>query len=115
MDKKNKIKKDHEFQKIYDCGKKEFGNYLIIFFKENKDKILKIGYVASKKVGNAVCRNRMRRLFKEYFIKNDGKIKDNYDIICVAKRKAGEKIKELSFYDIEKDFERVMKKSGLKK
>ncbi len=109
----DRLKKDREFRLIYDRGKKEFGYYSLIFFKENKDNIFKIGYVASKKVGNAVCRNRVKRLMKEYFIKNNGKLKQNYDIICVAKSKAGENIKVLSYKDMEKDLNKLLKKVNL--
>ena len=105
-----RLKKDKEFRIIYELGKKEFGYYTLIFFKENKDNILKIGYVASKKVGNAVCRNRLRRLMKEYFRNNSFKLKSNYDIVCVAKKKAGEKIQEIMYHDVEKDLNKVFKR-----
>ena len=108
-----RLKKDREFRIIYELGKKEFGYYSLIFFRENKDNILKIGYVASKKTGNAVCRNRIRRLMKEYFRNNSFKLKQNYDIICVAKKKAGEEIQELMYRDMEKDLNKVLKRIGL--
>lgn len=105
----NNLKKDSEFQKIYNSGKKSFGYYSLIFFKKNDINKKRCGFVVSKKTGNAVCRNRLKRLFREYYRKNEEKIKDGIDIIFVAKRTAGEKFKVLKYQDIEKDLNKIFK------
>ena len=111
----SRLKKDKEFQIVYNSGNKEFGYYSLIFYKKmkNKNEVSKIGYVASKKTGNAVCRNRLRRLLKEFFRLNTLKIKTGYNIVCVAKKKAGENITVLKYRDIEKDMNKVLKKANL--
>lgn len=112
----NKLKKDREFQIIYNLGKKEFGYYSLIFFKKNEtNKNNSIGMVASKKTGNAVCRNRLRRLMKEYFRNNINNIIEGYDIVCVAKKKAGELIKAITYKDIEKDLNKIFIRAKLLK
>lgn len=40
----------------------------VLFFKKNKE--FKVGFVASKKIGNAVHRNRAKRLLRAHFIEN---------------------------------------------
>lgn len=111
----SRLKQDKEFQKVYNNGNKEFGYYSLIFYKKNRNNNndSKIGYVASKKTGNAVCRNRLRRLLKEFFRLNSPIIKKGYDIVCVAKKKAGENIKVLKYQDIEKDMKKILKKADL--
>lgn len=42
--------------------------YFVLFYK--KTDIYKVGFVASKKVGNAVHRNRAKRLLRAHFIEN---------------------------------------------
>lgn len=42
--------------------------YFVLFFK--KSDIRTVGFVASKKVGNAVHRNRAKRLLRAHFIEN---------------------------------------------
>ncbi len=109
----NNLKKDREFQIIYNSGRKSFGYYSLIFFKKNEENLKRCGFVVSKKTGNAVCRNRLKRLFREYCRLNEGNLITGYDIIFVAKRTAGEKFKTLSFEEMKKDLDRVLKNSKL--
>ena len=73
------------------------------------------GFVTSKKVGNAVVRNRVRRLFREFFYKEDNIIKSGYDIVLISKKVTGIKIKEIKFENVKKDILKVLKKSGVLK
>ena len=63
---KNKIvslSKNEDFKSIL-SGKKISNKYLTIFFKKLSDKNnnrLNISFVAKKKIGNAVIRNRIKR------------------------------------------------------
>ena len=109
----NTLKKNGEFQNIYKLGNKYFGNYSLIFFNKNKLDYSRFGFVASKKVGKVFCRNRIKRLFREYIRLNIDKLNDNYDIIIVAKKKFGENIEKLKYYDIEKDLNRILRDSKI--
>lgn len=42
--------------------------YFVLFFKKSPE--YKVGFVASKKIGNAVHRNRAKRLLRAHFIEN---------------------------------------------
>ena len=56
--------------------------YFVLFYKKNDS--YKVGFVASKKVGNAVHRNRAKRLLRAHFIENiDLNSKGSY--VMVAK------------------------------
>ena len=109
----NTLKKNGEFQNIYKLGNKYFGNYSLIFFNKNKLEYSRFGFVASKRVGKAFCRNRIKRLFREYIRLNIDKINDNYDIIIIANKKFGENIEILKYQDIEKDLNRIFKNSKI--
>jgi ribonuclease P protein component len=42
--------------------------YFVLFYKKSNE--CKVGFVASKKIGNAVHRNRAKRLLRAHFIEN---------------------------------------------
>jgi len=83
------LSKNEEFKEILK-GKKSNNKYCTIFFKSllNKDKKkLNISFVAKKKLGNAVKRNKIKRklrnIFNEATKKN--KLKYDYSYLLIAK------------------------------
>jgi ribonuclease P protein component len=56
-----------------------------IVCSENRKGVPRLGIVASKKVGNAVIRNRIKRLIREFFRLNRIKIHRSEDIIVIAR------------------------------
>lgn len=109
----HKLKKNEQYQEIYKKGKKYFGYYTLIYAKENGLSYNRLGVVASKKAGNAVCRARLKRLFREIFRLNYANLKKGYDYVFIAKRTAGQNFKTLKYLDIEKDCQKILKKAGL--
>jgi len=79
-------------------------------FEENKNNIQRFGFVASKKTGNAVQRNRIKRLFREFVKNNKEKFKEGTDYIFVGKAVLKEKLGTLKYEDIERDMSKVIKK-----
>lgn len=63
---KGRIKTPSEFSSVFDNRKKAFGRYLVIHIGTASD-LAKPAFVASKKVGNAVIRNKAKRLLKETY------------------------------------------------
>ena len=110
-----KIKKNEEFQLIYNKGQKYFGHYFLLYIKKNDQNKKRFGVVVSKKTGNAVCRVRLKRLFREIFRNEEEKFITSYDYIFIAKRTAGEKFKELKIQELKKDVLWIFKKAGLLK
>ncbi len=108
-----KIKKNEEFQKIYKTGKKAFGYYALVYIKNNNLDHNRGGFVVSKKTGNAVCRNRLKRLFREYYRQNNSTRKKGYDIVFIAKRNAGNEFKTLKFETLQKDLNKIFKRLGI--
>lgn len=84
------IKKNKDFQICYKKGKKYvFPGFISYVLKGKSRYSTKIGITSSKKIGNAVIRNRARRVIKESYrlsIK-DISIKPGYRIVFVCKSK----------------------------
>lgn len=63
------MKTSKEFSQVYRHSTKTWHTpYFVLFFKKNDE--YKVGFVASKKIGNAVHRNRAKRLLRAHFIEN---------------------------------------------
>jgi len=64
-----RIKTTKEFSGVYKRSSKTWHTpYFVLFYQKNLD--YKVGFVASKKIGNAVARNRAKRLLRAHFIEN---------------------------------------------
>lgn len=81
------IKKNTDFKRLYYSPFFKIGYLTVIYFKRNKTKKTKLGITVSKKVGNAVIRNRVRRIILVAY-KNLEKIEDfkGFDIVIVARK-----------------------------
>ena len=84
------LSKSEDFKSIL-SGKKISNKYLIIFFKKLSDKDYKklnISFVAKKKIGNAVKRNKIKRRLRNIVNEATKKIKINfeYSYLILAKK-----------------------------
>ncbi|RLA73545.1 MAG: ribonuclease P protein component, partial [Epsilonproteobacteria bacterium] len=61
------MKLHKEFQYIYRKGKNQHSNSVVLFFLPHNS-VKKIGFTATKKVGNAVKRNRAKRRLRALFL-----------------------------------------------
>lgn len=59
-----------------------------MILKENGLGITRLGLTVSRKTGNAVKRNRVKRLVREFFRLNDTCFPLGYDIVITAKKDA---------------------------
>ena len=69
----------------------------------------RLGVVTSSKLGNAVVRNRARRLLRECFRVHQYELVRPVDLVLVARNSIVNK----SFIDVEKDFLTTLRKVGL--
>jgi len=79
------IKKNSEFRKAYKSGKYKSGKYVTVYVLANKSDDNRIGIVTAKKVGNAVQRNRMRRVIREIFRLSIDENFQGYDFVFYVK------------------------------
>ena len=85
MLKKNVLRRKSDFSSIYKKGKSVGDRYVVLFYKKNGLPYNRMAFLASKKVGNSVQRNRARRLMKESFRLMDSDIPTGYDFIVIAR------------------------------
>lgn len=61
MKKKNRVKRSEEFQKIIHKGRKLINGQFVLYLMPKADEEARIGISLSKKIGNAVERNKIKR------------------------------------------------------
>ena len=81
------LKTNSDFRRAYGRGKSYTNPALVMYVRKNRAGSCRIGITASKKIGNAVQRNRARRVIREAFRQVNLPLKGNYDVIFVARTK----------------------------
>ncbi len=77
--------------------------YFVLFYKKNLE--YKVGFVASKKIGNAVRRNRAKRLLRAHFIENIDLLAEGSYVLVAKPALLNE-----SFSEIRKSYLHALKK-----
>lgn len=80
------LKKNKDYKRIYGHGKSVADRFIVLYFLPNNTGICRFGFTTSKKIGNAVVRNRVRRLFKEACRLNLEKFPTGFDYILLARK-----------------------------
>ena len=85
MLKKEILRKKSDFDAIYRAGRSVPDRYVVLFLRKNDLPYSRTAFLASKKVGNSVQRNRAKRLMRESYRLNEDKFSAGYDVIFIAR------------------------------
>jgi ribonuclease P protein component len=80
------IKKNKDYKIIYSHGKSVADRHMVLFFLANNLETCRFGFTASKKIGNAIKRNRVRRLLKEACRLNLKRFQTGFDYVLLARK-----------------------------
>ena len=105
----NRLKKRYQFNYVYKSGEFYSQEHICLHAVSSKTKNIKVGFAVTKKVGHAVVRNRVRRQLREILQKQIPSLKQNYNIIVVAK----ENITQTNFQTLSNEMEKLLKKANL--
>ena len=104
-DKSNRLKKRSEFIGLRNKCRSLHGKFVIVNIKKDPN-FTKYGLTVSKKIGNAVKRNYLKRIFRSIIRKNWKAIKNSISFEIIPKKK----ILNHSFAEIEKDIKEILNK-----
>lgn len=85
MDLYKSINENRAFRRVYAKGKSYVHPLLVSYILKSRGRNVRIGITTSKKTGNAVKRNRSRRLIREAFRVLGPKVRPGYDLVFVAR------------------------------
>lgn len=105
------IKRRYEFKILFTKGKISYGTNIVLYILKNKISHNKLGIAVGKKSGRAVDRNRIKRLIRENYKLLEDNLKCGYSILISVNKKSD--VRNIDFYKIKKDMEKLFKKSEL--
>jgi ribonuclease P protein component len=102
--KSKRLLKTKEFRTVFDGGIKNVSRHLVLFGMPSQTD--RVGLVVSKKVGNAVARNRVKRIIRENFRLEIPGSPLPMDVVVVARHTA----KDASFEELAKSLSKGISK-----
>ncbi len=84
---KQRLRHASQFEETYEQNRRWHGRHMVLFLHAAPDASLRLGVVASKKVGNAIARGRAKRRLREAFRRNRARFGGTTDdVVLVARR-----------------------------
>ena len=84
-----KLKENRDFRRVYNKGKSFVCPFFVVYINKNRKEGVRLGITVGKKIGNAVMRNRCRRVIAAAFRELEGEVSGSWDIVFVARYKTG--------------------------
>lgn len=109
MSKKGRITKSRDYKEVFEKGESVATRGLVLYRIPNNLQQNRAGFIASKKVGNAVVRNRVRRLLKEAFRSVTGELAGSYDMVFIARPQTA----AYDYAQAATEMKRVLQRGGL--
>ncbi len=79
------MNRNMDFRRLYMRGKSFTHPALVTYVMRNRAGICRLGITTSKKIGNAVARNRSKRVIRAAFYALSSEVSGHWDIVFVAR------------------------------
>lgn len=109
LNKENRLRKTADFLEVYEKGTHVVARQMVVYYLPNPHGGIRVGFVASKKVGKSSERSRCKRLLRESMRRQLPGLALNYDIVVVARPP----LREEGFAVINRVLTRLLHKGGL--
>ncbi|MGT2907699.1 ribonuclease P protein component [Streptococcus dentiloxodontae] len=110
MRKSYRVKKEKDFQAIFEQGHSVANRKFVIYSLNKEQKHYRVGLSVSKKLGNAVVRNRIKRHLRHAVMHLSPQL-ENHDFVIIARKG----VEELDYQDILSNLTHALKLAKLYK
>ena len=117
LPKNERLQRGWQFRHAYERGRRIGGKLFVLYVVDHPPDTRTtaarasraVGVVTSRHVGDAVTRNRARRLLREAYRLNKQRLKNNLQIVMVARNAIGGKKRQ----DVEAELLRLFRAAGI--
>lgn len=106
MKKAFRIKKNREFQAVFKKGKSVANRQFVIYTLEKKEQThFRIGLSVSKRIGNAVTRNQIKRYIRQVFHELQEQVEPSKDYVIIARKP----VAQMDYHSVKRSLEHVLR------
>ncbi len=101
---RERIRRRAEFQQVYERGLRTHARFMTLFILGNNLPVTRLGVAATRRLGDAVRRNRAKRLVREVFRRN--KLLPGFDVVVVPRPE----LLDADFSSLETDYRNALRR-----
>ena len=109
MKKSFRVKREKDFKAIFTDGTSFANRKCVVYQLENQKSHFRVGLSVSKKLGNAVTRNQIKRRIRHILLSVREHLADNVDFVVIARKG----VEGLDYAEMEKNLLHVLKLSKI--
>jgi len=102
--KSERLLRGYQFRRVYEKGRRYNSSLFTLFVLKNSESLTRLGVTATKKVGNAVQRNRCKRILREIFRQQKAVMTAGLDLVFNVKKA----MLEATYREAEAEFLRLL-------
>ena len=109
MKKSFRVKREKDFKAIFKDGTSFANRKFVVYQLENQQNHFRVGLSVSKKLGNAVIRNQIKRRIRHILQSVKGSLVEHVDFVVIARKG----VETLEYAEMEKNLLHVLKLSKI--
>jgi ribonuclease P protein component len=118
MPKRRRLSRSGEFDRVYRDGSSHATRYLVLYSfprrgEDSEDSEIRLGVSASRKVGGAVERNRVKRVLREAFWEASDRLPQGHDFVLVARPEIGDLIEREGLGGAQTSLDEALAEAGI--
>jgi ribonuclease P protein component len=113
---RRRLSRSGEFDRVYRDGSSNATRFLVLYAfprKDEEERDLRLGVSASRKVGGAVARNKVKRALREAFWGLSDRLPEKHDFVLVARPELSELLEREGTPGVAKSIEEALAGSSI--